>query len=766
MGGDTSNRRLLYEIEAISKALYLDKNRPMDSTSSSSSRSKSVSKAQLSELQKEKKSIWSWKPLKALSHIRNRRFNCCFTLQVHRIEGLPPSFNDLSLSVHWRRRDGHLVTRPAKVVQGTAEIEENLMHTCSVYGSRSGSQHSAKYEAKHFLLYAAFSDAPGVDFGKHRVDLTRLLPLTLEELEDDKGSGKWSTSFRLTGQANAATLNVSFSYMVIADNAIKQSIADGLKSRQNVPKSSKIEGRTGIRRSGSLPVELNRHSHASSSSSIEDIKDLHEVLPVSRSDFATSMDMLYQKLNEEKSFPSSENKPELEILYQKFDVEKTFSGSENKQELDGFANDHELSKPSPHNLGVTKQIDEIENDVNEFTVIERGVELSSKENPITEDVISETADVATSVSHDAVESNLLSLVQLQLASEAATEVSYPHQGSNVNKNELLICDSTTNEDDVCSKESLMKELQAALESVANLEVAALDSPEHQADYIGLKTRYKLSREGKCLSIDEATESVESEFLNMLGTDHSSLGMSPPESEPESPREHLLRQFEKEALAGGYSLFDFGVIDGDLRDAAANSALLGNVSADFDLLSVAEKEQQVPNHVKSKTKAQVLEDLETEALMREWGLNDKVFQASPHKSAGGGFGSPVDLPPEESFELPPLADGLGPYLQTKTGGFLRSMSPSIFKNVKSSGSLIMQASSPVVVPAEMGYDVMEILQSLASVGMEKLSMQANKLMPLEDITGKTMNQLAMEASSSPEAINRLSIVFVALNLFPF
>lgn len=66
---------------------------------------------------------------------------------------------------------------------------------------------------------------------------------------------------------------------------------------------------------------------------------------------------------------------------------------------------------------------------------------------------------------------------------------------------------------------------------------------------------------------------------------------------------------------------------------------------------------------------------------------------------------------------------------------------------------MQASSPVVVPAEMGSSIMEILQGLASIGIEKLSMQANKIMPLEDITGKTMQQVAWEASPSLEGVER-------------
>nr|GEX21244.1 protein plastid movement impaired 1-related 1 [Tanacetum cinerariifolium] len=79
---------------------------------------------------------------------------------------------------------------------------------------------------------------------------------------------------------------------------------------------------------------------------------------------------------------------------------------------------------------------------------------------------------------------------------------------------------------------------------------------------------------------------------------------------------------------------------------------------------------------------------------------------------------------------------------------------IFKNANSGGNLIMHVSSPVVVPAEMRSGIMDVLHSLAStgieklsmhanklilasIGIEKLSMHANKLMPLEDISGKTI-----------------------------
>jgi hypothetical protein len=246
---------------------------------------------------------------------------------------------------------------------------------------------------------------------------------------------------------------------------------------------------------------------------------------------------------------------------------------------------------------------------------------------------------------------------------------------------------------------------------------------------------------------------------MLGIEHNSLGLSS-ESEAESPRERLLRQFEEEALAGGCSLFDFDVGSEDQAECdyynAQTASAWGNLSEGFEFSSViqdVEREHQIATQAESsKTRAKILEDLETEALMREWGLNENAFQHSPPKSTDG-FGSPINLPPEGPVELPPLGEGLGPFLQTKNGGFVRSMSPSVFSNAKNGGSLIMQVSSPVVIPAEMGSEIMEILQCLASVGIEKLSMQANKLMPLEDITGKTIQQVAWEAAHTLEGSER-------------
>ncbi|MBA0752541.1 hypothetical protein Gogos_001369 [Gossypium gossypioides] len=829
-GGNSSNGKLLNEIESMSKALYLDKNRSSNSFSAFNSRSKPTRKTNLPEpkstvknsnedpLLKEKKSVWNWKPLKVFSNVRNRRFNCCFSLEVHSIECLPVSFNDLSLFVHWKRRDGDLTTRPSKVFNGTAEFGEKLTYTCSIYGVRSGL--SAKYEAKHCMLFASLLGTPDFDLGKHRVDLTRLLPLTLEELEEEKSTGKWTTSFKLSGKAKGATMNVSFGYMVVGDNSVL------LKSNQHRAELSHIKQNnqsTGKAVAGFDHVDLDTTRCVESLSSlvntrpfgsspvVEEIKDLHEVLSVPKPqlDVKNTVD---QKLDEEKPNASAASKPEPDVLNEHFEP---------------------IRPPTSLASESINEYIEKETEDNDFSVDEKGIGLSSEEQARSEEVTF-VATLSTIENPEVVEINpgmgvnfeecsqlhpsnqgearseegtlmaTLSTVEnpqvveinpgvgenfeecsqlhpsnqgearseeVSLAATLSTvetpqvdEIN-PGMGENFeecsqlhpsNQGDMLVVqDRSSEEDEQCSNESLMRELDLALDGITNLGEALASSPglEDPEDYMDNKGDYK----AESLGLDEATESIATDFLNMLGIDHSLLGLSS-ESEPESPRERLLRQFEKDTLASGCSLFDFDMADEEELESGFDTSTAsswGSLTESFDLSSFiqdAEQEYQKETGGRNKTRAKVLEDLETEALMREWGLNEKAFQQSPSGSSVG-LGSPVDLPPEDPLELPPLGDGLGPFLQTKNGGFLRSMNPSLFQDAKSGGNLIMQVSNPVVVPAEMGSGIMDILQQLASVGIEKLSMQANKLMPLEDITGKTMEQVAWEAAPALEGPER-------------
>lgn len=740
VGENSASGKLLNDIETISKALYLDRTRPRSLLSTTaSSRSKSVGKFPMPEsksksskdnkkdsLDIDKKSIWSWKGLKSLAHVRNRRFNCCFALQVHSIEGLPEFFDDLSLLVHWKRRDGELTTHPVTVFQGTVEFEEQLKHSCPIYGSRSGPHHSAKYEAKHFLLYVSVYGTPELDLGKHRIDLTRLLPLTLEELEEEKSSGKWTTSFRLSGKAKGALLNVSFGYEVIGDNKSKD-VSELRNLRQHSANTIRLLEQSDpdhelstIQRTGSLPARS-----STSQKSVEDIKDLHEVLPMSKSELSDSISVLYQKLDEDKlNVTMVPVKPEVDVFLP-----------------DSF----EPIKPDLHlTSDAVEENEENEFEVTELTITDQGPESSIKD----------TAKAAHDCPGECVESS------------GAVEETNHQSTVESQEDKLLASDYKSRETDACTKESLMKELESALSSVSDSVKEGLDSQDESeiltpGHHLDLQPSHRVDRKGKSLSLDDVTETVASDFLDLLGIEHSPFGLSS-ESEPESPRERLLRQFEKDTLANGCSLFNFGTAEDEsevLLDDATEPEW-GMFSRSFDPSPGLQNSEPMPNLEaevpRHKTRASVLEDMETEALMRDWGLNEKAFQNSPPNSSGG-FGSPIDMSPEVPYQLPPLGEGLGPFVQTKDGGFLRSMNPTLFSSAKSGGSLIMQVSSPVVMPAEMGSGVMDILQHLASVGIEKLSMQANRLMPLEDITGMTMQQIAWEAAPSLDGPERQDLL---------
>lgn len=820
-GGSSRQKKLLKDVETINKALYLDRTSSRSSIPSANSRSKFTGKSQLPDpkskskasgdnnddgVQKDKRSIWNWRPLRALSHIRNKRFNCSFYLQVHLIEGLPPSFDDASLAVYWKRRDGVLVTGPAKVIQSVAEFEEKLTYTCSVYGSRSGPHHSAKYEAKHFLLYASLLSAPELDLGKHRVDLTRLLPLTLEELEEEKSSGKWTTSFRLMGVAKGAVMNVSFGYMVVSDNASatrdSHNAPNVLTSRQNSlslmktdAKPKQFDGSSRIRRATSMQY---------SPQAADEVKDLHEVLPSSKSSLASSIDILYKKIDEEKACNALHDEVELDSFTEnlepiKPDAYASELGKERPEEHVGKDENACPVQDKPEVCVFQEKLETAKSDVplqdstnenpeqyqdNEFSVVDKGIELSSNEPvELEESVIKAPEDASTvdtactfgisgiqvssedSVEHDFLnEANDTSKEQIEVeefasinapedASTVDTASTLGISGIQVSSEDSIEHDFLDEANDLDTSELLLQELESALNSVSNLERVALESPKTtEANY-----EHKMA---KSHSLDDVTESVTSEFLSMLGLDRSPMGLSS-ESEPESPREQLLRQFEKEALDGGFSsLFDFDMNydneeEGGYDTSAASEQwnFPEGVKSSSFFQDLQEEHLVESKDVKSKQRAHVLEDLETEALMREWGLNEKAFHHSPPKDCAG-FGSPIHLPPEQPPTLPPLDEGLGPFLQTKDGGFVRSMNPSLFKNSKSGGSLIMQVSNPVVVPAEMGSGIMQVMQCLASVGIEKLSMQAKELMPLEDITGKTMQQVAWEALPVLEGAERL------------
>ncbi|XP_027180269.1 protein PLASTID MOVEMENT IMPAIRED 1-RELATED 1-like [Coffea eugenioides] len=731
-----SSGQLLRDIGEISQALYLHKDPSKSVHLQSKHQSIFGTKASVRDVfQKEKKSsIWGWKPLKALTHIRSHRFNCFFFLHVHSVEGLPSNFNDLILCVNWKRKNEVFKTHPVRVFEGIAKFEETLMHQCSVYVSRNGPQNSAKYEPKLFLLQASIIGAPTLDIGKHWVDLARLLPLTVEELEEEKRtSGKWTTSFKLKGKAKGAILNVSFGFSILGDNPFDPrhflTVSDMPKDSGQTPIAissdcDQSSSNIALRRSGSVPRKsYNGHQHVSSQSL--DMKYLSEVFPNQNSELARSINFLYQKLDEGK-----------------------FG---NLKEVDGF---HENlvpfnSKSASSGNGF---------DDSDFIVIDQGVELSVKDDlkldhnstECFNKPVIETIDVA------------------EIFQEDMTDFSAKGEP---NSNHLLDCSnscesaiqSKCEENNVYGKESTVEESPMVSCKFIASESAEFDMSSNiskcieEETYMDAESSCGASKLVRSLSLDDVTESVANEFLDMLGFGHNPRDMTS-DGEPESPRGHLLKQFEMEFCAFGNPILDLDVASERIEVSGVARTGSGRVacSDDFDLSQViqeAEKEyNRVTQSLRSRRNAKMLENLETETLMQRWGLNDKVFQNSP-RITSDGFGSPVYFPPEEPSKLPALAEGLGPTIQTKSGGLLRSMSSSLFRRAKNSAKLIMQVSNAVVLPAVMGSNVVEILQCWASGGAEDMFAKANELMPLEDITGRTMEQVIQETEHSSEVIKR-------------
>ncbi|KAG9135589.1 hypothetical protein Leryth_002334 [Lithospermum erythrorhizon] len=635
---------------------------------------------------------------------------------VHSVEGLPPFFDDLTLVVRWKRRDEELVTRPMTVINGVAEFEDYLTHSCSVYGSRSGPHHSAKYEAKHFLL-----------------------------VEEEKSSGKWTTSFKLSGKGKGAVLNNSESV---------------LKSQ---PSSSRSE---------------------------EEIKDLHEILPTSISELSESVRVLYQKLDEERvsdsveglksgTFKSSDAGEEDKLNHGEFEfsimgqevepssqepvkledgmatITQCTNTASPKSETDHTTIDMENSEnnPSVDDSGKPQQDEVVVSDNNSETFETPTAELQLKDLESAGDSVPGIAMDETS--SQCIETRHLAIDTHQDIPKVDDAQGHPfvYDSGKRQQDEIggSCYDSVTVEKS--AKELLLEDLESALHCASGLETEGIDLQEGEhlnEDLEEVKSNYSGIDDEISLSLDDVAlddvDSVANEFLNMLGIEDSPSGMSS-NSDPESPRERLLRQFERDTLADGFSLFDSDM-DSIQAEFEYNISAYSDwrFSGELDRPSLVGESEVMDSMgtvpTRSVSKASELEGLENEALMHEWGLNERAFQSSPPQSRSG-FGSPIFLHPEDPHELPPLGEGLGPFIQTRSGGFLRSMNPSFFKNAKNEGNLVMQVSSPVVMPAEMGSGVMEIMQHLASIGIEKLSVQANKLMPLDEITGKTMQQIAWE-----------------------
>ncbi|KAK9735075.1 hypothetical protein RND81_04G182400 [Saponaria officinalis] len=497
-----------------------------------------------------------------------------------------------------------------------------------------------------------------------------------------------------------------------------------------------------------------RDAKGTTSMSMDDIITLHEDPSARMTDFSNAVNILYQKLDEEQVdspvdvkheivFPADDSAP---VKYSDgspsgpskgrspnvcddagFSSEKGLD-SEKKAELDGkyeFPADDPVHEPLEHSeCSPSNSYIENEGEDAKSSFAEKGLDAEESEEK-GENVTDEEDE--KSPEHTGVDDDV-------------EDTSYEEGSTIVNE---VIHDSNSEVKDVCTKESLLEDLESVMTHVAELEKDGMDTPD--ATSVVCDQDDENTDEPTDISPSHSFDDLaNSESLNTLNAGKFSVSFS---SDVESPRERLLREFLKEAEATGCSLIGSDIDEDDATDNVCYAPSVPEseeFSDDSDSLPVDQSEYP-------KIRAKVMDDIEPQELPEEWCPDEKASLCSSPYSITE-LGSPIYLPPNAT-SLPPVGEGLGSFVQTKTGGYLRSMNPDLFTHAKSGGRLVMQVSSPVVIPAKLGSSLMDVLQQLASMGLEKLSIEAKKIMPLEEITGTTIQQMTWEAVPQFDASNR-------------
>lgn len=666
-------------------------------------------------------------------------------------------------------------TKPAKAFNGVAEFGETLYHKCTVYGNKAGPNQGMRYESKFFEISVSALGVEELELCKHRVDLSRMLPETIGDLGLDEKSGSWTTSFKLTKkEARGGLLSVTIGYTILdkefggmgetssnVNPSINRSISSRPGQRSN-PKTGWNAGTRVVDASGRKPMR-SFNSFPNPAGRTGEKPRVRATLSSSMSAPGMDIDsMSHLSLDDHWSIEGADG--------QQFEGADMTSLLDFKPRLKFFSQSDELG--DAESGLVARDNEENEGSSGEesagFSVVEKGVEMGNVQ-------AGGNDEYQTDYKLDEAEESdqRVDVYQTDFRLHEVEE-----DGQRVGEDCRLgggeeDCRLGEGEEhDPGSREVGVKEIEqpsAAGQSDEGIDVSLVGEAETSNSHLEatgcertLELEYAKEDDNfpEACILDDMADSVAGEFLSRLGVDHSPFGLSS-DSDPDSPRARLLKQFERE---GGIGL-GIGIPEhSDGEPSHSHELQRHDVTArpgwdsdeDLELASivqVAESElQKAAQTMRSKTRAKMLEDAETEALMQEWGMDERAFRNSPPGSSPG-FGSLVDFPFEGPVELPAVAEGFGPLVKTRDGGFLRSMNPDLFRNSKSKGSLVMQISNPVVVPAEMGSTVMDVLHCLASVGIEKLTVEARKTMPLEDITGKSIQQVALEAVPALEAAGK-------------
>ncbi|XP_031270132.1 protein PLASTID MOVEMENT IMPAIRED 1 [Pistacia vera] len=195
----------------------------------------------------EKKGIWNWKPIRALSHIGMQKLSCLFSVEVVTVQGLPASMNGLRLSVCIRKKEtkeGAVHTMPSRVSQGAADFEETLFVKCHVYCTPSNGK-QLKFEPRPFWIYVFAIDAGELDFGRSSVDLSQLIQESMVKSFEGSRVRQWDMSFNLSGKAKGGELVLKLGFQIMEkDGGLDIYSQASSKSRKYSPSFGRKQSKT------------------------------------------------------------------------------------------------------------------------------------------------------------------------------------------------------------------------------------------------------------------------------------------------------------------------------------------------------------------------------------------------------------------------------------------------------------------------------------------------------------------------------------------
>ncbi|KAJ3681996.1 hypothetical protein LUZ60_014569 [Juncus effusus] len=132
-----------------------------------------------------------------------------------------------------------------------------------------------------------------------------------------------------------------------------------------------------------------------------------------------------------------------------------------------------------------------------------------------------------------------------------------------------------------------------------------------------------------------------------------------------------------------------------------------------------------------------EEIVTKEFLRMLEENNEAL--TPRRAKIGG---------EKEVLIPNMGKGLGPVIHTRDGGFLVSMNPfNLEVDREEMPKLVMQVSKPFVLEGHKISTGLEVFQRMAAIGSEELASKLLSWSNMDELTGKSAEQIAYEGIAS-------------------